>query len=85
MSYDGQTCNGLCPHNTLLIQPGPSYYTWHPVCECKDIVQHFPYHIGNAIAYLWRAGKKGSAQEDLKKAITHIQFEIDRLSKLSQT
>lgn len=57
----------------------PSHYTWHPFCECKDVVQHFPYNIGTAIAYLWRAERKNGI-EDLQKAITHIQFEIDRLT-----
>lgn len=60
----------------------PDYYTWHPVCECKDIVSHFPYNPGVAIAYIWRAGRKPGADpvDDLQKAIDHLWFEIDRIT-----
>ena len=37
--------------------------------------------LGNAVKYLARAGKKGDAIEDLRKAAWYIQHEIDRLSK----
>ena len=37
--------------------------------------------IGNAIKYLSRAGKKGSAIEDLKKAIWYINHKIELLEK----
>ena len=61
----------------------PDHYTWHPVCECKDIVGEFNYHIGTAIAYLWRAGKKDSESllDDLRKSRKHIDFEIERLTE----
>lgn len=56
----------------------PDHYTWHKVAECKEIVQEFNYNLGTAIAYIWRCEKKGSKIEDLRKAIKHLQFEIDR-------
>jgi len=60
----------------------PSHYRWHPSgIECKDVVEEFPYHIGVAIAYLWRVGRKGDAIEDIEKARTHLQFEIERLAR----
>lgn len=31
------------------------------------------YHVGSAIKYLIRAGKKGDAQEDFKKAQAHVR------------
>lgn len=58
----------------------PDYYTWHPVAECYEVVSHFPYNIGVAMAYLWRAGRKTpDPRLDLRKAIRHIEFEIERL------
>ena len=47
----------------------PQHYTSHPSgVECIDIIEHYPFNIGNAIKYLWRAGRKGDAIEDLEKA-----------------
>ena len=37
------------------------------------------YNLGNAIKYIWRAGRKGAAKEDLEKAKFYIQRELDRL------
>jgi hypothetical protein len=47
--------------------------------ECIDVAEHWGFNLGNALKYLWRAGKKGSAKEDLRKAIWYIQRQIDRL------
>lgn len=59
----------------------PSHYTWHPSgIEAKDIAQEFSYNIGTAIAYLWRHEYKNGI-EDLKKAVKHIEFEIQRLER----
>ena len=59
----------------------PKHYTWHPMgVEAKDIAQEFSYNIGSAIAYLWRHEYKNGI-EDLKKAVKHIEFEIQRLEK----
>ena len=35
--------------------------------------------IGNAMKYLWRAGLKGDAIEDLHKAAWYVSREISRL------
>jgi len=35
--------------------------------------------LGNAIKYIWRAGKKGQPIEDLKKAKWYLDREIKRL------
>jgi len=59
----------------------PNHYTWHPSgIEAKDIAQEFTYNIGTAIAYLWRHEYKNGI-EDLKKAVKHIEFEIQRLER----
>lgn len=68
----------------------PSYYTSHPSgIECIEIAKYYDFCIGSAIKYLWRAGLKSEEGkstkekeiEDLKKAITFIQFKIDTLTK----
>ncbi len=56
----------------------PGHYNNHPRgIECKDVIEHFSYHLGRAIKYVWRCDEKGKPIEDLKKAIKSIQFEID--------
>lgn len=59
----------------------PSHYTSHPSgVECKDIIGHYPFFVGSAMKYLWRAGLKAEDPiEDLRKAIKNIEFEIERL------
>jgi hypothetical protein len=57
----------------------PPHYNKHPSgVECITVVEHFNFNIGNAIKYLWRAGEKGSAIEDLEKAAWYIQRELKR-------
>lgn len=50
----------------------PKHYSGYPATvECIDVTRHLPFDLGNAVNYVWRAGKKGnieSAIEDLKKA-----------------
>lgn len=47
--------------------------------ECIQVVRHCDFDIGNAIKYLWRAGHKGDALEDLKKAAWYINDKIEQL------
>lgn len=57
----------------------PPHYTSHPSgVECVDVAEHYGFCIGNAIKYLWRAGLKGDAIEDLKKARWYLDREIAR-------
>ena len=55
----------------------PSYYkrgkapVWDFIRE-----QGLNFHLGNAVKYICRAGYKGSAEEDLEKAITYLQNEL---------
>ena len=65
---------------TKHLTPGPSYYTWHPTHQTKDVATFLPYNVGVALAYLWRAGRKPGSPllEDLRKALDHIQFEQQR-------
>jgi hypothetical protein len=46
--------------------------------EPKDVIipWRLPWALGNAVKYIARAGYKGDKIEDLRKAVTMIQFEI---------
>ena len=58
----------------------PKHYTQHPSgVECIAITQHMNFCLGSAVKYLWRAGLKGDAVEDLRKAREFIDFEIARM------
>jgi hypothetical protein len=62
----------------------PEHYTAHPSgVECIDVVEHMGFNLGNAVKYVWRAGRKASATriEDLQKARSYIEREIARLAK----
>lgn len=59
----------------------PTHYTQHPSgVECITIAQEFPFSLGCAIKYIWRAGLKSpDAITDLRKAREYLKFEIERL------
>ena len=58
----------------------PPHYTAHPSgVECITVTEHMNFCIGNAMKYLWRAGLKGDALEDLKKARWYVDREIKRI------
>ncbi len=60
----------------------PNHYNWHPSgIECKDIVKEFIYNKGTAIAYIWRSAHKGTEEQDLQKAVQHLQFELERIKE----
>lgn len=44
-----------------------------------DIAEHLSFNLGNALKYISRAGRKGDAVEDLKKARWYIDRELARL------
>ena len=62
----------------------PSHYTDGEI-EVIDYIEdkHFPYHLGNAIKYISRAGKKdpGKTVEDLRKAVWYIERYISFIDK----
>ena len=52
--------------------------------EARKVVEDFQsdnYNLGTAITYLLRAGKKedNPLVQDIRKAINHLHFELDRL------
>lgn len=57
----------------------PPHYTAHPSgIECIQITEHMNFCLGNAVKYVWRAGLKDDAIEDLEKARWYIDREIKR-------
>lgn len=60
-------------------QINPQHYKSHPSgVECITVTEHFNFCLGNAIKYIWRAGLKGDALEDLEKAKWYLEREIAR-------
>ena len=58
----------------------PPHYQDHPSgVECIEITEHMNFCLGNAIKYIWRAGLKNNAIEDLRKARWYIDREIARM------
>ncbi len=69
--------------NQNIVDHPPHYTSSASGIECIDVTEHLTFCIGNAIKYLWRAGLKGDALEDLRKAAWYVQREIGRLEKLA--
>ena len=64
------------------MRPKVSHYQSGGIEPIDYINSHnFNFNIGNCIKYCSRAGLKGDAVTDLKKAIDYLNFEIERLSK----
>lgn len=60
----------------------PPHYTGLPSgVECIDVTEHFNFNRGNAIKYIWRAGRKSNEIEDLEKAIWYLRREVRRLDR----
>lgn len=60
----------------------PEHHNKHPAgIECIDVIEPFTFNVGSAVKYLWRAGLKGDAIEDLMKAHWFVVREIGRLKR----
>lgn len=60
----------------------PPHYTSHPSgVECIQITEHMNFCLGNALKYIWRAGLKNNAKEDIEKAIWYLKRELERMEK----
>jgi hypothetical protein len=58
----------------------PPHYQAHPSgIECIEITEHMNFCLGNSIKYIWRAGLKNNAIEDLEKARWYLDREIARI------
>ena len=60
----------------------PDYYKSGGL-EAFDVIDAFDlnFNLGNAFKYIARAGKKGDKAEDLRKAVTYLNREIEREQK----
>ena len=60
----------------------PDHYTKHPSgIECIQITEHMNFCLGSAMKYIWRAGLKGDARQDLEKAKWYLDRELGRISE----
>lgn len=41
--------------------------------ECSEVTDYMMFNPGNAVKYLWRAGRKDDIEQDLRKAIVYIK------------
>ena len=59
----------------------PDYYKANDL-EAFDVIDssELNFNLGNAFKYIARAGKKDDKVEDLKKAITYLNREIEKCS-----
>lgn len=59
----------------------PQHYQGAYGLEAIQVIEAFGlgFSLGNAVKYILRAGRKGPAVEDLKKAVWYINNEIQRL------
>ena len=58
----------------------PDHYRSHPSgIVCIDVTEHMNFCLGNAIKYIWRAGKKDDPRQDLSKAVWYLEREIKRI------
>lgn len=60
----------------------PDYYKSGGL-EAFDVIDAFDldFNLGNAFKYIARAGKKGSKDKDLRKAITYLNRELKKWEK----
>lgn len=62
------------------------HYKQHPSgVECIEITEHFNFNLGNAIKYIWRAGRKDDPVQDLQKAAFYVEREIQKLTYMSRS
>lgn len=61
----------------------PEHYNSGDV-ECIDAIwatgRGLDFCLGNAIKYLWRAGKKGDLETDVAKAFFYVGYALSKLS-----
>ncbi|MDF1699531.1 MAG: DUF3310 domain-containing protein [Planctomycetota bacterium] len=80
--FESEVVRGPVPASVDQIRPDHYGGPDDPFEPVKIIhAKNLNFNLGNVIKYVLRAGLKGDAIEDLKKALTYLQFEIDRRSK----
>lgn len=71
------------PETAIDLVNHPPHYTSFPDgIECIHVTRWFNFNLGNAIKYIWRAGKKTTDPvQDLQKAMKYLEFEIERIKQ----
>lgn len=68
MEHDGTTTIEHDPVNA------PKHYRSHPSgFECIEVTRQLYFDAGNAVKYVWRRGDKGTAVQDVEKALFYIR------------
>lgn len=62
----------------------PPHYKDASGIECIEVTKHMQFCGGNCFKYLYRAGKKGSTVEDLKKAAWYAERACELGENLNQ-
>lgn len=60
----------------------PPHYGGDTTYEAIKVIEAWDldFHLGNAVKYICRSGKKGDELEDLKKAAWYLNRKIEQLS-----
>ena len=78
--YDGKTISGGLENDNRI----PEYYKGKEGYEARKVCDNFelPYHLASAVTYLLRAYHKHDTPVDcIKKAIAHLEFELDKIER----
>lgn len=61
----------------------PDHYCEGREYEPRKVIEDWDldFYLGNVVKYVSRAGRKGSALEDLRKAQQYLEWEIEKLEK----
>lgn len=59
----------------------PDHYCDGRSYEPKDVIRDWDlnFNLGNVVKYISRAGRKDNVLDDLRKAKTYLEFEIEHL------
>jgi len=83
MTQNNKLIKNLETMPPIELQEVPDYYKGKNGYMAKDVVSNFDlsYNIGTAVTYLLRSKNKHNdgGVEDIRKAINHLHFELDRI------
>jgi len=78
--YDGKTLSGGLQNDNRI----PEYYKGKEGYEARKVCDNFDltYHLATATTYILRAYKKHDTPTDcIKKAIAHLEFELEKINQ----
>ena len=66
---------------------GPSHYLKDRLFEPVKVIEdwYLNYHLGNALKYISRAGRKGDVIQDIEKAIWYLRRRLEVEKEKSDT